>query len=203
MTEIFLVRHAKSLGNTRKIFQGCRDLDLSPDGEEQLSKLAERFRKIHLDAVFSSPQKRAVKTAQAVALYHEAQVEIVPRLHEIFAGKWELLPYQQISELYPYEWQLWNSGSADFCAPEGESLKDVYARMSEAVGRVALNNDGKTVAVVSHGCALRCYFCYALGLQLEKIGEVVLPGNASVSRVLYENGKAAVDFLNDETHLQA
>ena len=44
MTTVYLVRHAKSVGNTERIFQGRSNLGLSSEGMAQLPQLAERFR---------------------------------------------------------------------------------------------------------------------------------------------------------------
>ena len=50
MTTVYLVRHAKSIGNTERIFQGRSNLGLSAEGRAQLPQLAERFRNIPLEA---------------------------------------------------------------------------------------------------------------------------------------------------------
>ncbi|HCU32477.1 MAG TPA: hypothetical protein DF364_01335, partial [Ruminococcaceae bacterium] len=58
MTIVYLVRHAKSVGNTERIFQGRTNLGLSAEGQAQLPQLAERFRHIPLEAIYSSPLLR-------------------------------------------------------------------------------------------------------------------------------------------------
>ena len=55
MTTIYLVRHCEAMGNINRIFQGHTDEEISENGRMQLERLAERFRGIHLDAVYSSP----------------------------------------------------------------------------------------------------------------------------------------------------
>ena len=75
---LYLVRHCESLGNRENIFQGQLDLDISATGEKQLALLALRFRNIPIDAVYSSPLKRAYKTAEAVDLYHSLPIIKLP-----------------------------------------------------------------------------------------------------------------------------
>lgn len=83
---LYLVRHCESLGNHENIFQGQLDLDISATGEKQLALLALRFRNIPIDAVYSSPLKRAYKTAEAVDLYHSLPIIKLPELMEVDVG---------------------------------------------------------------------------------------------------------------------
>ncbi len=202
MTRIYLVRHAKSVGNTQRIFQGHTNLGLSAEGQAQLPQLAERFRNIPLDGIYASPLLRAVQTAQAVGHYHKLPVQTREGLCEIFAGQWEAKSFADLPTLYPEAWRLWSESDAGFCAPDGESLAQVYERMAKAVGEIAAQNEQKSVAVVSHGCALRCYLCYALGLPIERIREVPLPKNTSVSQVVYDGGSISVESMDDFSHLE-
>ena len=70
------------------------------------------------------------------------------------------------------------------------------------IANVGTNFDGKTIAVVSHGCALRCYLCHALGLPLERIEEIPLSQNTAVSRVIYDGCEIQVDYYDDLSHLE-
>ena len=83
---LYLVRHCESLGNRENIFQGQLDLDISATGEKQLALLTLRFRNIPIDAVYSSPLKRAYKTAEAVDLYHSLPIIKLPELMEVDVG---------------------------------------------------------------------------------------------------------------------
>lgn len=86
MTTVYLVRHAKSIGNTERIFQGRSNLGLSAEGRAQLPQLAERFRNIPLEAVYSSPLQRAVQTAEAVSHYHHLPIQTEVYFIEIYDG---------------------------------------------------------------------------------------------------------------------
>ena len=60
----------------------------------------------------------------------------------------------------------------------------------------------KPSLLVSHGCALRCYLCHALGLPLERIEEIPLSQNTAVSRVIYDGCEIQVDYYDDLSHLE-
>ena len=202
MTTVYLVRHAKSVGNTERIFQGRSNLGLSSEGMAQLPQLAERFREIPLDAIYSSPLQRAMQTTEAVNHYHHLPVQTEEGLCEIFAGEWEMKHFSDLPVLFPDQWRLWCEDEAHFCAPNGESIVQVHHRLSSTIDRIAAQNDGKIIAVVSHGCALRCYLCHALGISLERIGEIPLSQNTAVSRVIYDKGSIRVDYYDDLSHLE-
>lgn len=61
MVTAYLVRHAEAQGNIEEFFQGHINTDVSEKGAKQLEMLAERFRDISFDAIYSSPLLRAKK----------------------------------------------------------------------------------------------------------------------------------------------
>lgn len=79
-TRILLVRHCEAEGNTNGRFQGSSDCGISGNGEKQLELLALRLRNIRIDAMYSSPLKRAWLTAEAVNRYHHLPIHAEKRL---------------------------------------------------------------------------------------------------------------------------
>ena len=75
MTTLYLIRHAEAEGNIERRFQGHYNGKISENGEKQLRYLKKRFRKIHLNAVYTSPLSRAVATADAVNYYAAAALK--------------------------------------------------------------------------------------------------------------------------------
>ena len=63
---IYIVRHGKTDWNKEGRYQGHIDIELNSTGEEQAQKLYEKLKDIKFDKVFSSPLKRAYKTAQII-----------------------------------------------------------------------------------------------------------------------------------------
>ncbi len=98
----------------RTDFQGRSNLGLSAEGRAQLPQLAERFRNIPLEAVYSSPLQRAVQTAEAVSHYHHLPIQTEEDLSEIYAGEWELKRFSDLPILYPEHWRLWCEEEAHF-----------------------------------------------------------------------------------------
>lgn len=108
-SHLYLVRHCESLGNHENIFQGQLDLDISATGEKQLALLALRFRNIPIDAVYSSPLKRAYKTAEAVNLYHSLPIIKLPELMEVDVGALSGMKLDKAFADYPVFAEKWQN----------------------------------------------------------------------------------------------
>lgn len=178
-TTLMLVRHCQATGNKDRTFQGRTDCDITEMGGEQLDLLAEKMRAVPLDAIYSSPLKRARLTAEAVGRFHDLPMKIEPRLAEIDAGKWEKMSWVDIERTFPHEFELWCERPDEFVAPSGESMREVYDRALEAVRSIVEQNAGKAVAVVSHGCTIRAIASWAYG-GIEKMSEVTFCDNTGV-----------------------
>lgn len=202
MTKIYLVRHAEAMGNVEEFFQGRTDCEVSEKGKKQLELLAERFKDILIEAIYSSPLKRTIETAEAVNKYHSLPIIRDEALIEINGGVWEGKPWADLPVLYPLEYDLWQNKMQDFYIAEGEKMTEVFARMKAAVNKIAAENDGRTIAVVSHGCALRNFLCYAMGKPISALKDVGWSDNTAVSLVEYgESGFPKIIFKNSNDHL--
>ncbi|MBQ8568796.1 MAG: histidine phosphatase family protein [Oscillospiraceae bacterium] len=201
-TKIYFIRHAEAMGNVNEFFQGRTDCEVSEKGMKQLDCLAERFKDIDFDVLISSPLKRTVVTADAVNRYHGLDIIYDERLVEINGGVWEGVKWADIPRLYPEEYRLWTSEMSEFHVKDGESMREIFARMKNAVESIVEKYRGRTVAVVSHGCALRNYLCYAMGNDIEKLAEVGWADNTAVSLVEYDDELTPkIIFRNDASHL--
>lgn len=201
MTTIYLIRHGQAEGNLYRRCHSWHNGLLTLKGREQVKALEKRFEGIHFDAVYSSDLYRAMSTAGAIYRPRGLTLRVDPGLREIGAGVWEDVPWGQL--LHDHRESL-----SEFlnCVPtwqvEGsESFARVRARMSASVARIAAAHPDQTVAVVSHGCALRTALSGWLGFSLEEIRQVPLPNNTGVAKLEVENGQVKVAYYNDDSHL--
>lgn len=202
VTTLLIVRHAQTVGNLDRIFQGQIDLPISEPGEVQLALLSDRFSRIAIDAVVTSPLPRAVKTAEAITAHNPVPIELHDGLIEIFAGDFEGRPWDDLPVLFPEEFDHWRKDWSKFHAPNGESCAEVYARVSNAALEIAKAHEGQTVAVVSHGCATRNLLAWASGRDLTQVCELPIVQNTSVSRIeIDEAGNATLVSFDDASHL--
>ena len=204
MTTLYLIRHAQAEGNIKRIFQGHTDAYISECGKVQLERLKTRFENIPFDVIYSSPLKRAFETAQAVNSLMKKEIIINEDLIEINGGKFEGERWDDLPDLFPNEYELWANNHGEFAAPDGESMPEVYDRMKNAINTIVKNNTGKTIVVVSHGCAIRNYLCYAMGNCVTEIDEVDWCDNTAISKIGFdEDLNPRIELLNDASHLDS
>lgn len=202
VTTIYLIRHAQAEGNEKRLFQGHYDGAVSEMGWRQLDQLAEYCRDFPLEAVYSSPLTRAVETAKAVNRYHGLPLQLRDELIEINGGDWEGKPWDCFPVDYPEQNRNWEQFPWLFEAPNGETMKQVYDRIVKAVLEIVRENLGKTVAIVSHGCAIRNFLTFAKGLPVEGISQVGWCDNTAISKITFDAElHPTLVFANRTEHL--
>jgi broad specificity phosphatase PhoE len=144
VTTILLARHGETDWNRDGIWQGWADPPLNETGRAQARELAEQLRDVPFDAVYSSDLQRAHETAEIVAEPHGVPVVADPGLREIDIGSWSGLTRAEIDERYP--------GGA---RPDGETREQHAARVLEVVERIARENAGRRILLVTHGGTMR------------------------------------------------
>ncbi len=201
MVTVYVVRHCEAEGNTRRIYQGHTNLDITEMGEKQLEKLSMRFKNIHIDKVYSSPLLRARKTAAAVVKGKNVPIIDDEGLIELHGGDFEGMEFAKIFTEYENYEYIWQNKPQDFCAPNGESMRELYLRVWKAVSKIAKENEGKTVAVASHGGAIRALLCKILFNDVERLNEVPWSSNTAVTKLIFNGGNVEIEFMNDVSHL--
>ena len=202
MTTVYFVRHVQATGNLEQKFQGQIDTDVSEGGKIQMQNLRGLFAGIEIDEIYTSPLKRAVATAQSVKGVKDIPVYTVDGLMEINAGAWEGMLLDDIEKQHPDALEMWRSALWDFRVEGSESGREVYARVGKAFEEILQKTDGKSIAVVSHGCALKNLLCYAEGYQPEEIGKIGWLSNGSVTKMVFD-GKVpgTVVYANKHDHI--
>lgn len=202
MTKIYLIRHAEAEGNYYRRVHGQYDSKLTQRGYKQIDSLAERFRDEHIDALYASDLFRTMETAKAITRFHpELTIVPNPRLREVSMGEWEDLPWGNVAH-DDLKQMLMFSGDPDNWHVEGsESFKHLKERITSIIKELAAKHDGQTIAVVSHGMAIRTLISEIKNIPSERIHEIQHGDNTCVAQIASENGELSVSFYNDTSHL--
>lgn len=166
---LYLIRHGRVVEAERRRLIGHLDVPLSPEGEAEVSILAERLAPVPLAAVYSSDLARARRSAELIAAPHGLMPRLVPSLRELALGRWEGLTAEEIRAREPEAYREWMARIGEFRFPEGESLPDLAARAWAAVEGIRRAHPEERVAIVAHGGTIRVILCQALGLPLERV----------------------------------
>lgn len=201
MTEIYLIRHAQAEGNLYRMMQGHWDGDVTPMGKRQIDALAERFRSIPVDALYSSDLYRTRLTASAVTRSHPIPMQLSPQLREINMGAWETRFFADVMHEEPELME-----SFIFCPDKwrkegAETYADVAGRAYPVFEDIARRHEGQSVVVVSHGVTIRCILSRALGIDLRDTENLPICRNTAVSKLRWEDGAFTAEYLNDYSHI--
>lgn len=164
MTEIILARHGETEWNVKEVFRGRIDVDLNETGIKQAELLAKYLRGSRIEAVYSSPLKRALKMAEMIATYHQLEVMVAPSLIDFDFGEWQGLSHQEVKDKYEGLYTEWLKNPHRVRIPAGESLNEVSRRAMGVVRDVIAKYSG-TVVLVSHRVVNKVLICALLGLD--------------------------------------
>lgn len=200
MGKIYLIRHAEAEGNLYRRVHGWYDSPLTRRGLEQVKALETRFREERISAVYSSDLRRAKATAQALAHSRALPIFEDPSLRELHMGIYEDYPIGEMEFSHAELYQLFRSRSPQWHPPEGESYRQVCARMLKAFFTIAQRHPEENVAIFSHGTAI---FSLQAALRGQQPHErpASFSKNTAVSCYEVKGENFRILFENDASHL--
>ncbi len=202
MTSIYLIRHAEAEGNLYRIAQGQDNSNLTNRGWRQVRALEKRFSDIHIDAVYASDLYRTCATASAIYKAKDLPLHRCPSLREICVGRWEQRTWGDIYREDPVQMGYFNRQPDKWHVEGAETPGQVLERVLKAIRTIAAENEGRIVAVFSHGYAIRLVLAYLQGYPLERLGETPTGDNTAVSLLEAEGDTLRVVFRDDNSHLK-
>lgn len=199
--KIYLIRHGQSLGNLNNVFLGHTDMDLSPLGYKQAEICCEFLATKGIDIIYSSDLLRAYNTSRPLCNALNKEAVKSENLREIYAGEWEGKTFDFIRENYKEAFDVWHNDIGNAEINSGESVKQLYERVSAEILKIAENNDGKTVAVFTHATVIRTLYCFCGNMPLSEMKNINWCPNASVSEVIYSNKKFTMPVYGNNEFL--
>ncbi|MCY7373125.1 MAG: bifunctional RNase H/acid phosphatase [Spirochaetaceae bacterium] len=200
---LLLLRHGETEHTAQKRFSGSDGADppLTSEGERQARAAADRLvREGAVDAVVSSPMRRARQTADIVADALGQEVHEVADVRECAFGEWEGLTFAEVQEGWP---ELLASWLADptVAAPGGESFDAVRRRVQVARDKLRARHPHRTVLVVTHVVPVKLLVADALGAPLSVVYRMELSPASLTEVQWYEGGATSMRRFNDAAHL--
>jgi broad specificity phosphatase PhoE len=191
--QVLLVRHALPL---RSEHGEGSDPDLSEQGWAQVERLPEALARFPILRVVSSPQRRAIQTAEPVAAARRLTVEVDDRFAEYDRDLPVYIPVEQIKAERPEEWARLAQGHLPSAVDEEAFRARVRAAVDDLVTAAEPED---TVAVFSHGGVINVLLHEILGTARLLSFPV---DYASVTRLLFSrSGEATVAGVNAVEHV--
>lgn len=187
--ELVLVRHALPVRVDEGEVDGPADPHLAPAGRAQAEAVADWLAGEAIDAVWSSPMRRARETAGPLAERLGLAVRVDERLAEYDRHATSYIPLEELKAAGDPRWNEVPERPEEFQGHVVAAMEDIVA-----------THPRQRVAVVCHGGVINAYAAHVLGLADPLF---FLPGYTSISRVLAaSSGERSIGSLNETAHLR-
>lgn len=157
--KIYIIRHGETEWNTLRKLQGRSDTELNEVGIQLAEITAKALEHIPFDIAYTSPLKRAYKTAEIIV--GNRNIPIIPeeRIQEVSFGAYEGLGCSKANyEIPDPEFEYFFQAPEKYVAKNGaESIEDLCKRTTEFLKEITSNPEleDKTVLIATHGAALK------------------------------------------------
>jgi alpha-ribazole phosphatase len=163
-TSIWLVRHGQTQLNKERRYQGVSDSPLTLFGRLQTEALARRLRRTPFTVAIVSPSERARLTAEAILAGRDVPMVTDDRWAETNHGRWEGLTYAEVVARFPEEADRRFSDGLNGRAQGGDSLADVYHRVTDGWEALLRERPGGRILVTTHATPIRMVLCAITGM---------------------------------------
>jgi len=195
--KIYLIRHCEpDLPEKTSICLGRKDIPLSNKGLKHAEKLKKTFSKLNIQAIYSSPLIRALKTTKIIA-NRDRYYEIIDNFTELDVGKWDGMSFEKIKEKYPQEYAERGKYFETYVIEGGESMLACRDRALKGLDKVASKSNGD-IAVVSHAGVIRLILSGILNISIKESFLYKLE-YGSITILIYNSNKFDVKKIGMET----
>lgn len=193
-TEILLVRHANAEHSQPETALEIKEIDLplTAAGQEQAQRLAHRLVARKPSAVYASPLKRAMETAEPIAQALALEIRRDERLREVEIGNVGSVSLSDLAEI-----AIAHGGWSHL--PQTEASAAIRTRMREAIDSIVAAHPAERIVVVSHAGAINAYLAALLNLEKDFFFPA---GNTSITVLRAHGDKRLLVTLNDTAHLE-
>lgn len=190
------IRHCETDLNASGMLHTIKDpIGLNRCGREQATYVVSALQKHNHEIIFSSPEKRAIETAEILAGGLDLNVETIPELRERNWGEWSDKAWDDIKHDL-------NAMTVDeryaFVPPGGESWEQVEKRGRQALRQIT-DSRAKDVIIVTHGGTLRILMPVLTGAPLESSFQYDFY-NCSITIFNWDGKKFHEVWVNDISH---
>ncbi len=189
------------MSNKSGTFTGSTDVPLSELGEKQARKICEFLADKNIDVIYSSPLSRAVETVTPLA--KKLGKSIIPdeRFIEVYFGRWEGKEKDYLVDNEP-NFKKWCNFPLLAYPNDGENPLTAYKRFIRGMDELVKKHEGKNIVISAHGAIILSVMCGIGYLDAQSVTPKDIARNASVTKLVCENGKYSVEYYAHEDYLQ-
>lgn len=188
------MRHALPI--RRENSDGPADPELSEAGHAQAAHFAAYMHLEHIDALYSSPLRRAVQTAEPLAELKSMDIGLVPGVAEFDQHSNEYIPVEELKAANDPRWREMMDGAWS----SEEDQAEFHERVISSLERIINDHPGGRVVVTCHGGVINEYLSHVLGLDDRQF---FYPNYTSIHRVAASSkGHRSILSVNESGHLR-
>lgn len=180
---LYFIRHGQTDWNVIGKIQGSYESELNDTGIIQAEEMSKKVLEsnIKFSKIYSSKQKRAMKTAEVLS--NATNVEVIPveGLEEINFGDWEGFSWKEVREKFPTEYELWYLNRRYTKSPNGESYQDILDRVIDALHKI-ISKSSEDAVIVTHSAVIMCLQCYITNTPFHEMGKFITD-NANITEI--------------------
>jgi len=196
-TTLLLARHGQTVWHAENRYAGISDVALTEAGVAQAEDLG-RWAAAHpVDAIWTSPLSRAVRTAAPAARALKLTPHTEPALRECDFGVVEGRTLAEFAAEDPSAAEAFRADPVAHPFPGSEDPTAAAERGLAALQRIAAAHSGGRVLVVAHNTLLRLVLCRLLSIPLSEYRRTFpMLRNAAVSEIRMVQGENALLSFN-------
>jgi probable phosphoglycerate mutase len=198
---LYFLRHGETTASRAGSYCGALDPDLTPAGYEMARDFAAAYRGLAWGAVFCSPMKRAVATAQPLCEAVGLTPLLRDGLKEIAYGRWEGKTPEEVNREFHDDYVRWLADPGWNRPTAGEKGVDIARRSSMVLDEIERTYPSGNVLVVSHKATVRIMLCSLLGIDVGRFRDRLGMPVAALSVVEMTGHGPLLRVLGDRAHL--
>ncbi len=200
---IYFLRHGETTASRTGGYCGTLDPDLTTAGYLMAEDFAAAHKSLPWAAVFSSPLRRAVATAEPLCTTTGMRMQRKEGLKEIAYGQWEGKMPADVDREFHDDFVRWLADPGWNAPTGGERGIDVARRGSLALVEIEKTCTTGNVLVVSHKATIRIMLCSLLGIDVGRFRDRIGMPVAAVSIMEMERHGPLLHRMGDRSYLRA
>ena len=212
---LIFVRHGLSSFNKEGRIQGRNDLStLTKEGQLQAEAAGKTISSIPVDAIYSSPLKRASETTKIIIkqLKDDLQATYTDELLEVDLGPWSGLTKNELKDHFPEELSVWQQTPKELTinredGTKFQPIKELLHQAENFLKNLFNSHLGsnKTIVIVAHNAILRCLILKLINEPSKGFTRLKLDNSSiSICNVTFNDWRdrqVQIQCLNNIAHL--
>lgn len=153
-------------------------------------------------AIYSSPSKRTVRTAEIIKGDNPMHIQKDERLLEMHLGHLEGLTMEEIKEHNSALFSNYWNKPTQFANDTGESFFQVKDRVTNFIEAIQLSHQSGNILIVTHGVVIKMVQVISSKLPLNELWQTPFIDGTSVTKLRVVGGEMETKLAGNLSHLK-